>query len=836
MHLERTDRHGGQPSPRRPDQKEGIVKHREHRGGRAFAVLAIALGVTWSPALAVTSDGFGDGDRNNDAVLDDPDGSGTGVVDSAADTGWQWFRVFKSGENQILRVAHDVAAPAGLGDDNVLIVSNSGEQAYQAAKMDLVSLVNPGDYVRLSFDIRFTNMVDNRDTFRFGLSNSGTTLVDADQANADNVATDVGYFATVATGALPNRARIAENGSSVSAGSLFAVDRTLVGQDPSTRIINDLLPHTMAFMVIRTTGNSAICRFSIDGTEIMQGEDTTGVIFNFDQIGFGSVPLPAISYNLDNVRIETGTVPACEAIPALAIARPIATGATSLTISNISPSAEEIRVFANGSPVGTAIGTPPATAASLAVSTSALASGAVITAKQVVGGVESCVPVVSATVNNCSDVAAVSLAVGFGAGSTQVTVTNVSTTAQTVKVYANGTTLLGTASGNGTTSVTVTTSPLVKNTQIMATQVIGGVEGCMPTTGFLVRSSGLVAVLQDGFGDGDRDNNGAKDDPDNSGNGLVDDAADVGVPWYKVTSASSTLRVGHDAGGLGDDNALFLDAGATQKYLVAHFDPITLSQPGDYVKFSFDFRFTAWPTNRDTFRFGLFDDMATAVTSDQADTSMVANDAGYFATLATGTPVSPNKDSRIARAGPPNTAAGTLFGLDEGIVDEENPAHITNDSLPHTTSITIVRTSLTRVHIEVHYDGVLEMSGDDYKSATVGDVDPVISFNQVGIGEVGTVTPILDLVIDNVKVEAQINPCSDPVFDSDGNKHVDAADFNQFASCATGPQPAAGLFDGLSTACQCLDKNKDGAVDMLDFARFQLCYSPEATVDPACDD
>ncbi len=90
-------------------------------------------------------------------------------------------------------------------------------------------------------------------------------------------------------------------------------------------------------------------------------------------------------------------------------------------------------------------------------------------------------------------------------------------------------------------------------------------------------------------------------------------------------------------------------------------------------------------------------------------------------------------------------------------------------------------------------------------------------------------------------------PCAqfNPVFDQAGggimgdqpDGSVDQQDLSVFEGCATGPTPAAGVFDGLSDDCQCLDVTGDAAIDQRDFGFFQRCASGTGfPADPACDD
>ncbi len=82
---------------------------------------------------------------------------------------------------------------------------------------------------------------------------------------------------------------------------------------------------------------------------------------------------------------------------------------------------------------------------------------------------------------------------------------------------------------------------------------------------------------------------------------------------------------------------------------------------------------------------------------------------------------------------------------------------------------------------------------------------------------------------------------NDPVFDTHpaplGDGDVDEDDFDQFITCFTGPAIPDVVPPEDPVNCLCFDLNNDGIIDMLDFARYQLCYSGEGVeADPACDD
>src|SRR4051795_4580937 len=74
-------------------------------------------------------------------------------------------------------------------------------------------------------------------------------------------------------------------------------------------------------------------------------------------------------------------------------------------------------------------------------------------------------------------------------------------------------------------------------------------------------------IFTDGFGDGDRDNNGTPEAP-------VTNASDVGLPWFKAGSGTSamTFQVIDDSAGIGSGNALQLfNSGANNRPVSGRF-------------------------------------------------------------------------------------------------------------------------------------------------------------------------------------------------------------------------------------------------------------------------
>ncbi|MBI4581433.1 MAG: thrombospondin type 3 repeat-containing protein [Planctomycetes bacterium] len=75
--------------------------------------------------------------------------------------------------------------------------------------------------------------------------------------------------------------------------------------------------------------------------------------------------------------------------------------------------------------------------------------------------------------------------------------------------------------------------------------------------------------------------------------------------------------------------------------------------------------------------------------------------------------------------------------------------------------------------------------------------------------------------------------CHDPVYDADGDRDVDSADFAAFQVCLTGPNPGSGIF---RAACACYDFENDRDIDQGDFTAFAQCASGAGiAADVTCD-
>jgi hypothetical protein len=181
----------------------------------------------------------------------------------------------------------------------------------------------------------------------------------------------------------------------------------------------------------------------------------------------------------------------CVAVADVSITTPLQVGATTVAVTGVTSGATLVNVYADGNLIGS--GAPSGTTAT--VTTSALVAGTRLWATQTVGGVEGCVITWEGPlVGTCDNVPAVTIGGVLLAGDTTVPVTGVSTTASLVKVYSNGV-AIGSMAPGGATSVSVPVTALATGVTITATQFLGTLEGCLPTTGPAVGACNQIPTV-----------------------------------------------------------------------------------------------------------------------------------------------------------------------------------------------------------------------------------------------------------------------------------------------------------------------------------------------------
>ncbi|MEL7473651.1 MAG: hypothetical protein AAGK04_10070, partial [Planctomycetota bacterium] len=146
-------------------------------------------------------------------------------------------------------------------------------------------------------------------------------------------------------------------------------------------------------------------------------------------------------------------------------------------------------------------------------------------------------------------------------------------------------------------------------------------------------------LIDDGFGDGDRDNDALSD-------GVASDPGDIGTAWYLARGTSDvTVSVADGDDTAGVDSAFqLLSTTAFTRGLVSSFTPTTLANDGDRISVRLDVRLIEMPIDATNggmvlgdddrrFRFGLYNSQGTAVTADTSDATITDNDTGFLALI-----------------------------------------------------------------------------------------------------------------------------------------------------------------------------------------------------------
>ncbi len=187
----------------------------------------------------------------------------------------------------------------------------------------------------------------------------------------------------------------------------------------------------------------------------------------------------------------------CNQIGGVTIGGVLVAGDTSVPVSGVDPQATAVKVYQNGTLIGTNNSPGGASTVNVSVAPNSLTADATVAAIQEIRGLAPCTvpPTDGAVVGACGQVPAVSVVGLVDAGRTVVRVSGVSASATGVTVYANDAPIVTNAPATaGTTLVTV--PALVEGQIIKATQTIR-IPGCLPTAGRRVMAANLI----EDFGD-----------------------------------------------------------------------------------------------------------------------------------------------------------------------------------------------------------------------------------------------------------------------------------------------------------------------------------------------
>lgn len=282
---------------------------RNLKASTAFAIAAL-IGAAGAVAQPVTliSDGFGDGDRDNDGTLDGP-------ATNPTDTGSAWYYArFTSGAD--VSVVDD---SSGIGFGSALDVITSTDFTRPFAAAFTPTTLMDGDSIRFAFDVRITEMpidatdggdVPGGDTdrrFRFGLYNgNGTPLPMMDNSDSAIVDNDTGYVTQIDVGSADGNSysMFGDKADGILGGSSVALGATDQNADNFVGNAARRLE-----MILTRRGDEMDVAMLVDGDLRQTGTAAAADIvaenlpFTFEYAAFGTSG-GSFDYRVDNVRVQ----------------------------------------------------------------------------------------------------------------------------------------------------------------------------------------------------------------------------------------------------------------------------------------------------------------------------------------------------------------------------------------------------------------------------------------------------------------------------------------------------------------------------------------------------
>ena len=264
----------------------------------------------------------------------------------------------------------------------------------------------------------------------------------------------------------------------------------------------------------------------------------------------------------------------------------------------------------------------------------------------------------------------------------------------------------------------------------------------------LAGTASAQVLINDGFGDGDRDNDTISD-------GVSSDPANTGVAWYLGRGTSDvTISVADGDDGAGTDSAFqLLSSTSSTRAMVASFSPTMLANDGDRISLKFDARIIESPIdptnggavtgdNDRRFRFGLYNSQGTPITEDTSDSALTNDDTGFLVTIddAVG---DGNTFSCIG-----DKADGLLGGSSVSLGATSADPSIFLDGDFHTLELTISKAG-DELSIAIYFDGALAQDGTA-AAADIAAFNLPFTYDQVAFGTSGG---SYDYQVDNVVVE-----------------------------------------------------------------------------------
>ena len=221
----------------------------------------------------------------------------------------------------------------------------------------------------------------------------------------------------------------------------------------------------------------------------------------------------------------------------------------------------------------------------------------------------------------------------------------------------------------------------------------------------------------------------------------IDDAADpLDAAWYDYDGGSAVISytLDNSTEGIGSDNTMVLEGSSAK--LVATFSDIALTNVGDWIKFSYDWRWVT--TTLGNIRFGLYNNGGTAVTGDGV--GVTTDDTGYWVL------VDNEFVDGLAYIGAKDSEAGIFSG---GTFASNSFASLIGEAADaaaaHSLSLTITRESATEARVAISLDGTPYVDFVDDNGATNINAS---TYNEAAIFQ----TPGIDLRLDNMTVSTNV--------------------------------------------------------------------------------
>ncbi len=262
---------------------------------------------------------------------------------------------------------------------------------------------------------------------------------------------------------------------------------------------------------------------------------------------------------------------------------------------------------------------------------------------------------------------------------------------------------------------------------------------CLAACSFSAASAAII--FTDGFGDGDRDNNGL------DAGATATDPTDVGIGWFLTDGTSAvTFRAIDDSAGIGSGNALqMFNTASNNRPSIGKFPAVTLAH-GDKLVLRLDMRLASTSANVDrAIRWGLYNDVDgnTASADTGSGGTLSLEDVGYNVRIDAG-PDSSNTTSMDVTRDDSTTGTiiqGTTTGIGVASTNAANQLLITD--LKAHFELTLERSGTSMI-VTLQRDSNAAITGTDASP-------PSFTFNEVALGLRSNAA--MDIRVDNIQVE-----------------------------------------------------------------------------------